>query len=356
MRFILFSVLAAAIVVPASAADKRLMTVNDLSLLKTVSAPAIDPGGNWVAYNVGEVDPEGDKTFSHIWMTSWDGTRTVQLTSRKGESESSPQWSPDGRYLAFISARIDEKERGQLWLLERSGGEAKRPAQIDGSVIDYAWSPNGKQIAMIVLDDDLDETANAAAQATLHPPQTPSKPNTDTNPPKQPMAANTAPLASGKNEEKKPKPIVIDRYQFKQDMDGYLGKKRQRLVLLDLASGKSRRLTNGDFDEYLPSWSPDGTQIAFVSNRDQNFDRSYNYDLFVVPVLGAATAPAPLTSFKGADNDPSFQSYPVWSPDGKSGVVFEGRTFGSLSEVARHITGRRWNGPRFFGLRDVNVQ
>lgn len=337
MRFILFSVLAAAIVVPASAADKRLMTVDDLFLLKTVSAPAIDPGGNWVAYNVGEVDPEGDKTFSHIWMTSWDGTRTVQLTSRKGESESSPQWSPDGRYLAFISARIDEKERGQLWLLERSGGEAKRPAQIDGSVIDYAWSPNGKQIAMIVLDEDLDETANAAAQATLHPPQTPSKPNTDPNPPKQLMAANPAPLASGKNEEKKPKPIVIDRYQFKQDMDGYLGKKRQRLVLLDLASGKSRRLTNGDFDEYFPSWSPDGTQIALVSNRDQNLDRTYNYDLFVVPIMGAASAPIPLTSFKGADNDPSFQSYPVWSPDGKNLAYLQGGPVELFSYGVRNL-------------------
>ncbi len=324
MRFITFSVLAAAVVVPASAAEKRLMTVDDLSLLKTVSAPAIDPGGDWVAYTVTEVDAEGDKTFSHIWKTSWDGARTMQLTSRKGESESLPRWSPDGRYLAFISARTDEKERAQLWLLERSGGEAKRPAQIDGTVIDYAWSPNGKQIAMVVLDDDPDEIANAAAQATLPPPQTPGEPNTDTTLPKQPTAVNTAPLANGKKEEKKPKPIGVDRYQFKQDMDGYLGKKRQRLVLLDLASGKSRRLTTGDFDEYFPSWSPDGTQIAFVSNRDQNLDRTYNYDLFVVPIIGAASAPITLTSFKGADNDPSFQSYPVWSPDGKNLAYLQG--------------------------------
>lgn len=337
MRFIIFSVLAAAVVVPASAADKRLMTVDDLSLLKTVSAPAIDPSGDWVAYSVTEVDAEGDKTFSHIWKTSWDGARTVQLTSRKGESESLPRWSPDGRYLAFISARTDEKERAQLWLLERSGGEAKRPAQIDGTVIDYAWSPNGKQIAMVVLDDDPDEIANAAAQATLPPPQTPGEPNTDTTLPKQPTAVNTAPLANGKKEEKKPKPIVVDRFQFKQDMDGYLGKKRQRLVLLDLASGKSRRLTTGDFDEYFPSWSPDGTQIAFVSNRDQNLDRTYNYDLFVVPIIGAASAPIPLTSFKGADNDPSFQSYPVWSPDGKNLAYLQGGPVELFSYGVRNL-------------------
>ena len=324
MRFILFGVLATAIIVPASGADKRLMTVNDLSLLKTVSAPALDPSGDWVAYSIGEVDIDADKTFSHIWMTNWDGTRTVQLTSRKGESESTPRWSPDNRYLAFISSRDDEKERDQLWLLDRNGGEAKRPAEISGSVIDYAWSPNGKQIALIVLDSDPDETANAAAQATLAPPQKPGEPNPDITSPEQPKAAGAGQAGSDKKDEKKPKPIVIDRFQFKRDIDGYLGKQRQRLVLLDLATGNSRRLTTGDYDEYLPSWSPDGTQIAFVSNHDKYLDRTYNYDVFAVSVAGPAAAPKALTSFKGSDNDPAFDSYPAWSPDGKSIAYLQG--------------------------------
>ena len=63
--------------------------------------PAIDPGGNWVAYEVGTVDAKADKNFSHIWMTAFDGSRSVQLTSREKESESTPRWSPDGRYLAL---------------------------------------------------------------------------------------------------------------------------------------------------------------------------------------------------------------------------------------------------------------
>ncbi len=62
MRFILLGVLGGALSVPASAADKRVMTVDDLSRLKTVGAPAIDPGGNWVAYSVGEVDVEATRT------------------------------------------------------------------------------------------------------------------------------------------------------------------------------------------------------------------------------------------------------------------------------------------------------
>ena len=324
MRKMLFGLVAATIAFPASAADKRLMRVSDLDLLKTVGRPAVDPSGNWVAYSVGEIDAASDKNFGHIWMTSWDGSRTVQLTNRKGESESSPRWSPDGRFLAFISSRDDEKERDQLWLLDRTGGEAKRPAEINGSVVDYAWSPNGKQIAVILLDPDPDEAANAAAQTTLASPPKPGDPQAPQTSPEQPRAADSPPAATAKKDEKKPKPIVIDRFQFKRDIDGYLGKQRQRLVLLDLASGTTRRLTTGEFDESLPVWSPDGSRILFVGKRDEDQDRSYNYDLFVVQASGAPTAPQRLTSFKGADNDPGVESYPAWSPDGRNIAYLQG--------------------------------
>ena len=107
MRFILLGLLTVVLAVPASAADKRLMTVDDLSRLKTVGAPAIDPSGSWVAYSVAQDDVESDKNFSHIWMTSWDGARTVQLTSRKGESESTPRWSVP----LLRSSRIRTRDR-----------------------------------------------------------------------------------------------------------------------------------------------------------------------------------------------------------------------------------------------------
>ena len=105
--------------------------------------PTVSPDGAWVAYAVKALDrTAADKGITHVWMTSWDGARTVQLTASPKDSESQPRWSPDGRYLAFVSGRGDENEADQLWLLDRS--RAARPAKLtEGkqSVDDYAWSP-----------------------------------------------------------------------------------------------------------------------------------------------------------------------------------------------------------------------
>jgi dipeptidyl aminopeptidase/acylaminoacyl peptidase len=287
----------------AQAAAARPLVIDDVNNLKAVSNPALDPSGNWVAYEVSSVDVKADKNFSHLWMTSWDGRRTVQLTNREKESEGTPRWSPDGRYVAFISSRSDKHDNDQLWLLDRTGGEAQPLTKLDGSVVDYAWSPDGRRIALLVLDPDPDADKDDS--------------KADDKPP--------------------PKPIVIDRFQFKRDIDGYLRGRRQRLMVMDLETRKPRRLTTGDNDEYLPAWSPDGRRIAFVSNRDKDPDRSYNYDLWVVAADAEGQSPTRLTTFAGSDNDPDYSSYPAWSPDGRSIAYVQGGPVELFSYGTRHL-------------------
>ena len=138
-------------------------------------------------------------------MVSWDGAQTVSLTSSP-DSETSPRWSPDNRYLAFLASRGTEDEKkkgGQVWLLDRTGGEAQKLTDIEGGVSDYSWSPDSKRLVFTVSDKD--------------PADEPEK--------MEGWKRKTAP------------PIVIDRYHFKQDRDGYL----KRLLRAHLRSSTSPR-------------------------------------------------------------------------------------------------------------------
>src|SRR5438093_513660 len=207
----------------APAPAPRLVTVADLFRLRDVADPQLSPDGAWVAYTVTRADSAEDKQPGAVWMTSWDGSRTLRLTNSK-EGESAPRWSPDGRWLAFLSSREDEHT--QLWLLDRSGGEGRKLTSFGGDVEDYVWAPDGKRLAAVVGDADT------------------AKPKT-------------------------PAPVVIDRFQFKQDEIGYLGKERRHLYLVDVETGKGAVLTPGPYDELNPTWSPDGKAILFQLEDDR---------------------------------------------------------------------------------------
>jgi len=263
---------------PAAQGTRRLLTVDDINSVHYVDDPQVSPDGEWVAYTVDSADFKTDEYVTHVWMTSWDGKRAVQLTRSEG-SEHSPRWSPDGQYMAFLSARGDADGPERLWLMDRAGGEAEAITSFGGDVVDYAWSPDGKQLALIVMDDD------------------PNRP------------------ADG-NQDKTMPPVVIDRYYFKEDETGYLGKLRHHLYLLDLATRKADLLTPGNFDEAMPVWSPDGSQIAFVSKRTGDPDRNYINGLYVIEPR-SGSEPRLLTNFEGDSGDSDWMSTPSWRPDGR---------------------------------------
>ncbi len=263
---------------PAAPAPLRPFSLDDLSRVRDVREPQISPDGAWVAYTVSTSDTAEDRSTSAVWMASWDGSRNVRLTTSKS-GEHTPRWSPDGRWLAFLSSRDDDHT--QLWLLDRLGGEGRKATTLPSDVDDYVWAPDGRRIALVAEDADT------------------AKPKT-------------------------PPPIVIDRFQFKQDERGYLGKQRRHLYLLDVESGKTAMLTSGDYDELLPAWSPDGKSLAFVSKRRPDFDRDSNWELYVIAAGGGGAAPRQLTTFEGPDNDPDTESRPAWSPDGHSLAYLQG--------------------------------
>src|SRR5580704_38202 len=135
---------------------KRPLSLDDLEKLKDVRDPQCAPDGKSVAFVVHQIDVKDDKPgASHIWTIGIDGQNERQLTSST-DSESSPRFSPDGRYVSFTSERPGKAKGEQVWLLDRRGGEAFQLTEMKGRLQGYAWSPDSKRLALVVGDPDPD--------------------------------------------------------------------------------------------------------------------------------------------------------------------------------------------------------
>lgn len=283
---------AACLVIPGLAAAqpaRRAVTLDDFNRLAALGDPQRSPDGQWVAYTVTTIDAEKDRRNTDIWMARWDGSAQQQLTSSP-DNETSPRWSPDGKYLAFLASRgtDEEKKKGaQLWLLPRQGGEAQKVSDVKGGLSDIQWAPDGARLAFVMSDED--------------PADEPEK--------MEGWKRKTAP------------PIVLDRYHFKEDRTGYLRRLYDHIAVFDLATKTATAVTSGQVDDRSPSWSPDGTRIAFLSKRAAaDPDRTVNSDVWVVDAKAGAT-PRQMT------NTPESESgRPAWSPDGSRLAILVGDT------------------------------
>jgi len=262
------------------AQETRLLTVDDLFALKNVGDPRVSPDGAWVAYTVSQMDLKKDSADTDIWMAPLAGGEPLRLTT-SDKSESSPRWSPDGKYLGFLSGRDGKKS--QVWLLPRAGGEAFRLTDFKSGVSSFDWSPDSSRLLVTSTDPDPDDTGDEEEEAG--------------------------------GAAKAPKPIVVTRLQFKRDGQGYLNDLRSHVYVFDIASKQSEQITSGPYDDRSPVWSPDGQSIAFVSNRTPEPDANDNTDIFLVAARPGQT-PRALTTSPGADAGPAF------TPDGRF-VVYE---------------------------------
>ncbi len=256
------------------AQSKRYLQPNDFLRVKDISEPQVSPDGKWVVYTISEADTSKDHYINDVWMNSWDGTQQIQLTHTKNEDESSPRFSSDNKYISFLSDRYsaDEKKKNtQLWVMDRRGGEAWALTDFKQPIVDYKWSPDGSHILFVLKDRGYSDTSSSGIRD----------------------------------------PYEIDRYLFKRDVNGYGDTRKTHLYLFHLNDKKLDTLTNdARYNETSPAFSPDGKEIAFVSNRTDDPDRNENSDIWIMPARKGGKLKQ-LTTWKGEDDSP------VWSADGK---------------------------------------
>ena len=276
-------------VLPTVAQDQapktqRAITIDDFFQIRDVSQPEISPDGQWIAYAVRTRMLKEDKNEQRLWMVSTHGGDPLPLTA-EGVSSGHARWSPDGKYISFLSARDGGKS--QVWLLDRRGGEAVRLTDVAQGVDDFEWSPDSTRLVLI-LRDPKPEDLEAAKNKEKPGQPTPPKPKT-------------------------PPPFVIDRLQFKRDTVGYLDRRRTHLYVFNVAAKTTTQITSGDFDDNEPAWSPDGKSLAFSSNRSSDPDANYESHIWVVAADNTDKG-AHLTQ---VSPKPGPDSAPTWSPDGK---------------------------------------
>ena len=233
------------------------MVPEDVYALTGVADPRLHPDGDRVAYVHWWIDKETNEYRSAIWLAAVDGSEPPRRLTFGAKRDSSPRWSPDGTRLAFTSTR-DEDKAAQLYVLPLGGGEAQKLTELSEDASELAWSPDGTQIAFSarVRDDAYEE-----------------------------------------EDEKKRRPRRFTRASYKLDNVGWTGDRRQHLFVVAAdGSSPARQVTDGDYEHAAPAWSPDGRSLAFVSQRDDDWDVRLVNDVYVMRLDGWHSSMRPASS------------------------------------------------------------
>jgi dipeptidyl aminopeptidase/acylaminoacyl peptidase len=273
-RRIILSVFILAIAVVGAVAGDKKITIEDALSIKNVGQPQFSPDGRWIAFTITEWNRKENRRDTHIYLIPSSGGQPVKLTNGE-RGESAPQWSPDSGSIAFLASR-DSSPAGatgprgnQIWVISVRGGEAERITSEDAGVTQFRWSPDGKHFAFVTRDTPKD-----------------------------------------KAEREKRKKDKFDAIVVDSDFS------YSHLWTISLDGKEKKRVTEGSFTVSDPQFSPDGRSIAFVHSRQGQQESSFtdisedrNTDIYIVAATGGQ--PRQLTTSAGPD------SQPRWSPDGK---------------------------------------
>jgi len=240
------------------------LTPNAVYDISNLSSPLISPEGDWILYSVSKADAQKDKNVSQLYMINKNGTETVSLTEQT-KGVGSYQWSPEGKYISFLTAGKEEKEGSQLFLLDRRGGEPIQLTHIKGEIAAYQWFKDGSKILFEIKDPSFADTAKSKVR----------------------------------------QPYEIDRYHFKADYEGYLDNRKTHLYTFDVKTKTLDTLTKGANNETDAVVNADGKWVAYASNVSVDFDKNANTDIFLLSLTKDAK-PTQLTFYKGTDRRPKF--------------------------------------------------
>ena len=268
----------------AQDAAKHAMAFDDLIAMHRVVEAELSPDGKWVAYTMATPDMDANRNASNLWMAPVAGGDAIQLT-RTGK-DSSPHWSPDGRSIAFLSARSGDS---QVYLLSMDGGEAHPLTKLSTGADFVKWSPDGKTVAFTssVSPDCKDDECNKKR--------------------------------NDEKEKNKVKAHVSEHLLYRHWTHWNDGLRAHLFVMPSDGNGEAKDLTPGGNYDVPPdqrgdendiNFSPDSKELCFTAVTDKVEATSTNGDLFIVPVTGGAEP-------KRITTQPGFDGNPAYSPDGK---------------------------------------